>query len=310
MDELFLKELEKLAGSGRIRCGEPMALHTTFRVGGPADYFLVPRDGEEIAALRGLCQEKGIPVTVIGNGSNLLVRDGGIRGLVLALCGGMDGIEVCGDEIRAGAGVLLSRLAGQAAAQGLSGLEFASGIPGTLGGGIFMNAGAYGGELRTSLKWVRVLMPGGGEEEIPAGQMEMSYRRSRVQRTGEIVLSACFMLTPDEAGAIQARMRELNTRRREKQPLEHGSAGSTFKRPEGYFAGKLIEECGLRGFSVGDAQVSEKHCGFVVNRGRATAAEVLAVIAAVQERVLAVRGVKLEPEVRILGDTLEPGGNR
>lgn len=302
MEGSFREELEKIAGAGNVWQNESMALHTTFRIGGPADWFIVPQTVEQAAGALKLCRERNIPVTVIGNGSNLLVRDGGIRGAVLALCGGMKEIRITGTRVTADSGVLLSALSMTAARAGLAGLEFAAGIPGTLGGGITMNAGAYGGELKDTLVSATVLTGEGTLQTLSAEELELGYRTSRIQRTGEIVLSADFELTTAEPSALLSKIRELSERRREKQPLEYPSAGSTFKRPEGHFAGKLIEDAGLRGFTVGGAQVSEKHCGFLINRGGAVAADVLELIRQVQERVSSQFGVELEPEVRIIGE--------
>lgn len=322
MSEGFQKQLEEIAGARYVKVQEPMALHTTFRIGGPADYYVTPATAEQAAAVLRLCREEQMPAIIVGNGSNLLVRDRGIRGVVLAFGGSSGRRESAGAEgdrrlpdvpglyevriedrrVRAGAGVLLSTLAVRTAAAGLGGLEYAGGIPGTLGGGIFMNAGAYGGEMGNSLQEVLLLKPDGEFVTVPAAEMEFGYRTSRIQRSGEIILAAVFDLQPGEPAKLQTQIQELNARRREKQPLEYPSAGSTFRRPQGYFAGKLIQDAGLAGFRVGDAQVSEKHCGFVINRGEATAAQVLELISQVQERVQARFGVLLEPEVRIVGE--------
>ena len=260
-----------------------------------------------------------MPLTVIGNGSNLLVSDKGIRGVVMALEGSVAFREnraplperaswsfydffIKGTQVWAGAGIPLSALAVRTAAAGLSGLEYAGGIPGTLGGGIMMNAGAYGGELADCLKEVLLIRPDGELVLVAAADLELGYRASRMQQTGEIVAGACLQLSEGDAEQALARIREFNARRREKQPLEYPSAGSAFKRPEGYFAGKLIQEAGLSGFRIGDAQISEKHCGFLINRGAATAAQVRELIQEVQARVWNQAGVRLEPEIRLLGD--------
>jgi len=296
IDKLYL-----IAGSHQILENEPMSRHTTFRVGGPADVLFLPESEEQLVRGLAIARDAGIPCIVIGNGSNLVVRDGGIRGLVIALGEGMAAIARTGNTITAWAGASLARVAAYAQASGLSGLEFASGIPGTLGGGCAMNAGAYGGQLSDVLIDARVLLDG-EVKTLTVDEMQMGYRTSLPLREGGIVISTRFALTPDDPEAIAARMRELNARRRDKQPLNHPSAGSTFKRPEGYFAGALIEQSGLKGRRVGGAQVSEKHAGFIVNTGGATAADILALIAVVQDEVLARFGVHLETEVRILGE--------
>ncbi|MBE5809037.1 MAG: UDP-N-acetylmuramate dehydrogenase [Clostridiales bacterium] len=289
---------------GQIMFDEPMALHTTFRVGGPADVVAFPgSEGQLIAALDA-ARRFGAPAMVMGNGSNLLVRDGGVRGLVVILGERFARVDVDGRTLTAQAGATLARVAAAAQAAGLAGLEFASGIPGTLGGGCCMNAGAYGGQLSDALTEARVLMDG-AVRTLSQPEMEMGYRTTRPLREGGIVLGARFLLAPDDPEAIAGRMRELNARRREKQPLNYPSAGSTFKRPEGHFAGALIEQAGLKGCRVGGAQVSEKHAGFVINTGGATARDILDLMAHVADTVYARFGVRLEPEVRIVGEERE-----
>lgn len=275
--------------------------HTTFRVGGPADLMFFPRGVEELELALQAAGEAGVPVHLLGNGSNLLVRDSGLRGLTIVMGEGFAQIRVEGARVRAQAGAMLSRVSMAAQEAGLSGLEFAAGIPGTLGGGCAMNAGAYGGQLSDVLVEAEVLMDG-VRRSLSREEMQMGYRTTLPLRRGGIVLSACFALTPGDPQRILERMRELNARRREKQPLNLPSAGSTFKRPEGHFAGGLIEQCGLKGYRIGGAQVSEKHAGFVVNAGGASAADILALIEHIQRVVLARTGVRLEPEVRILGE--------
>lgn len=297
----LIEALHGIALPHQILEREPMSRHTTFRVGGPADVMFLPEGPEQVAAALAAARDAGVPAWVIGNGSNLLVRDGGLRGLVIALGEGMAAIARVEETVTAWAGASLARVAAYAQASGLSGLEFASGIPGTLGGGCAMNAGAYGGQLSDVLVDARVLLDG-GERTLTRDELQMGYRTSLPLREGGVVLSARFALTPDDPEAIAARMRELNARRREKQPLNYPSAGSTFKRPEGYFAGALIEQAGLKGRRVGGAQVSEKHAGFIVNTGDATAADILALIGTVQREVEARFGVRLETEVRILGE--------
>lgn len=297
----FERELGRLLPAEQIKREEPFSRHTTFRVGGPAEYFVTPAI-EQVPEVVALCREFDIPLTVIGNGSNLLVSDAGLRGAVLVFGKTASGIRILdGEDLAVQAGTLLSETANLAAKNGLSGMEFAAGIPGSLGGAVVMNAGAYGGEMKDILSAVRVLTTKGEIKVRPADELDLSYRHSRMMEEHEIVLEARLNLVQDSEVVIRARMDELKKKRLEKQPLEYPSAGSTFKRPRGYFAGKLIEEAGLRGFRVGDAQVSEKHCGFVINRGAATAAQILELMRCVQERVKENSGVDLEPEVRLLG---------
>ena len=293
--------LMRFAAPEQLLRDEPMAAHTTFRIGGPADWMFFPESEEQVVAAMDAARALGVPVLVLGNGSNLIVRDGGIRGLVIALGERMSEVRVDGNVVSAQAGASLKRVAATAQAAGLTGLEFASGIPGTLGGGCAMNAGAYGGQLSDSLVDARVLLDG-AVRTLTREEMQMGYRTTLPLRRGGIVLGARFALEPGDGAAILERMRELNARRREKQPLNFPSAGSVFKRPEGHFAGALIEQAGLKGASIGGAQVSPKHAGFIVNTGGATAADVLALIAYVQREVLRTSGVHLETEVRIIGE--------
>ena len=279
---------------------EPMKKHTTFRVGGPADLYVCPKK-QELPVILGLAKKKGLAVTVIGNGSNLLVGDKGYRGVILQIFKKMNQIRVEENKIYAGAGALLSKVAATALSESLTGFEFAGGIPGTLGGGVAMNAGAYGGEIKDCIVSAKVLTKEGERVVLKKEDLQLSYRNSVILQKGYLVLEATFSFAKGNPAEIQEEIKELNKRRREKQPLEYPSAGSTFKRPEGYFAGKLIEDAGLRGYRVGDAQVSEKHCGFVVNRGEATAKDVAQLISDVQNRVMDEFGVKLEPEVRMIG---------
>ena len=279
---------------------EPMKKHTTFRVGGPARCFIRPGSIEQCAALLTLAEAEHWPLLMLGNGSNLLSADEGIDMLVIHT-GRLDGLEQTGERsIRAGAGVSLARLSAFAQKEGLSGLEFAHGIPGSLGGGVCMNAGAYGGEMKQVLSAVTAWFPGEGVRRLPLEELDLGYRHSIFSSKQGAVLEAEFLLEPGDAGEIQAQTAELDRRRREKQPLEYPSAGSTFKRPEGHFAGALIEQCGLKGFRIGGAQVSEKHAGFVINTGDATCADVLAVIAHVQKTVREQTGVYLEPVVKLI----------
>ena len=296
----LLNILRKIAPD-RVLEGAPMSRYTTFRVGGPADALFLPASVEELQTALAAAKAEDIPVCLIGNGSNLIARDGGIRGLVIALGEPFSEVRVEGTQVWAQAGARLSAVAAAAQRAGLAGLEFASGIPGTLGGGCAMNAGAYGGELKDVLIWADVLLDG-ELQRLSRDEMEMGYRSTLPLRRGAVVLSACFELRQDDPEAIQERMRELANRRREKQPLNLPSAGSTFKRPEGHFAGALIEQCGLKGCRIGGAQVSEKHAGFIVNVENATAADILQLIGHVQAVVQAQTGVNLETEVRILGE--------
>ena len=280
---------------------EPMSNHTTFRIGGPADLFAVPDTMEQAAAIVRICREQNYPFYVIGNGSNLLVSDEGYRGLILQLYRNFSEITVEGEEITVQAGAMLSVIAKKALAHSLTGFEFASGIPGTIGGAAVMNAGAYGGEMKDVLVEVTVLTKENEVKVIPVQELQLSYRHSVIPQNEWIVLGAKLRLKKGEEAQIRARMEELKEQRVTKQPLEYPSAGSTFKRPEGYFAGKLIMDAGLRGYTVGGAQVAEKHGGCVVNRGGATAADVLQLMADVSDKVKEQFGVTLEPEVKMLG---------
>ena len=279
-----------------------MKNHTTFRVGGPADIFLTP-SAEELPAVLSVCREEQMPVTVIGNGSNLLVGDQGIRGVVICIGFGMRGIRVDGEKIFLEAGVTLAAVAQQAAKAGLTGLEFASGIPGTFGGAVVMNAGAYGGEMKDVIVSVRVISEDGEILTLSKEELDLSYRHSVIPERGYLVIDGELLLTREkDPDQITERMEELKKKRIEKQPLEYPSAGSTFKRPEGYFAGKLIMDAGLRGFSVGGAAVSDKHCGFVINKGNATAADICALMDEVTRIVKEKYAVTLEPEVKKVGE--------
>lgn len=297
----FYDEITTALPELQVLRDEPMSRHTTFRIGGPADYFVCP-DREQIAEVLAVAKKCGMAITVIGNGSNLLVGDKGIRGLVVEIGSAMNQIMVDKNHITAGAGVLLSQVAAKAAAAELGGMEFAAGIPGSVGGAVTMNAGAYGGEMKDILRTVTVLTPEGELKTLDVSEMDLSYRHSCVPEQQYIVLEAEIELGYKPEEEIRAQMEELRNKRIEKQPLEYPSAGSTFKRPEGYFAGKLIMDAGLRGYRVGDAQVSEKHCGFVINRKNASAQEVRQLMQDVQDKVKAQFGVMLEPEVKMLGE--------
>ena len=289
-------------GSDNVRLHEPMKKHTTFRIGGPADYYLCPHSTEELQKILQICRENKLEFFILGNGSNLLVSDKGYRGVVIQLWKNFSDIETEDNTITVKAGALLSKVAAEALEESLTGMEFASGIPGTMGGAVMMNAGAYGGEMKDIIREVTVLTREGELLTLSKEEMNFGYRTSVVKEKGYVVISAELQLRKGDREEIRKVMDELKERRVTKQPLDMPSAGSTLKRPEGYFAGKLIMDAGLRGFSVGGAQISEKHCGFVVNKGDATAADVLGLIGEVQKRVQEKFGVALEPEVKFLGE--------
>ena len=298
-------------GRGICRFGEPMAAHTTFRIGGPAEVYLVPGSEDGVTGIADLAAEtvrflraEGIRMQILGNGSNVLAADEGIEGVILHMEDkrSKTAYRTDGDTVFASvtAGTSFSGFARDACDRGLAGLEYATGIPGTVGGGIVMNAGAYGGEICDSLTEVTVLDRDGRKMILPAAELDLSYRHSNIPERGYLVVGATFALRGGDREEIRAKVLELSAKRREKQPLEYPSAGSTFKRPTGYFAGKLIQDAGLRGYTVGGAQVSEKHCGFVINRGGATAADVRTLIDDVRRIVFEQSGVMLEPEVKFL----------
>ncbi len=296
------QELCGILGEENVFTKEPMSRHTTFRAGGPADFFVTPEKEGQVRKTLFLLKEARVPCYIMGNGSNLLVGDRGYRGVILQICKKMNRIRIQDTVIQAQAGALLSKIAAEAQAKGLTGFEFASGIPGSLGGAVMMNAGAYGGEMKQVLTQAQVLNASGEIEDVLAEEMELGYRSSVFSRNGGVILSASIQLEPGDPPAIQSRMEELKFLRTSKQPLEYPSAGSTFKRPEGYFAGKLIQDAGLRGFQVGGAQVSEKHCGFVINKDQATAMDIRSLMEQVSEKVYAQFGVRLEPEVKLIGE--------
>ena len=298
--------LAECAGENQVFCMEPMSRHTTFRIGGPADWFVVPQNAEQLQAAVSACRRENLPFFILGNGSNLLVSDAGYHGVVIQIYKNMEKISVDGTKVRAEAGALLSALAASARDAELTGMEFASGIPGTLGGAVTMNAGAYGGEMKDILKNVTVLDTENRIRKLDVSELGLGYRTSLVKKENWIVLEAELELMPGDVSAITARMEELREMRTSKQPLNYPSAGSTFKRPEGYFAGKLIMDAGLAGASVNDAQISEKHCGFLINRGTATAEDVWKLMEKVRKAVFDQFGVVLEPEVRLLGAFPEP----
>ena len=291
-----------IVGEENVHTDEPMSRHTTFRIGGNADYFVKPGNADEVAAVIAVCREYNIPYFILGNGSNLLVSDDGYRGMIINIMDNMDSVTVDGRIITAQAGAMLVRVSVMARDNALTGLEFASGIQGTIGGAVYMNAGAYGGEMKNVVKTVRAIDEYGRIYELDSEKMDFSYRHSIVEERKLIVLEVTLELEHGSREAIDDRMKELAEARRSKQPLEYPSAGSTFKRPEGYFAGKLIMDAGLRGYSVGGAQVAEKHCGFVINKGGATASDVVELIRDVQHDVDDKFGVTLEPEVKMLGE--------
>ena len=301
MNEGIINAIEQIVSASNVLENEPMSRHTTFRTGGPASLFIRPDNKEQLVEVMALIKKLGTEFFVLGNGSNLLVSDKGFDGVVISLSK-MNDIHLEGDkDIYAEAGAMNSQIAAFARDNGLKNFEFAAGIPGTIGGAMIMNAGAYGGEMKLVTRSVTVLSPEGEIMVLDNASMEFGYRSSAIKGRGYIVISVLLSLEKGDKETITQNMQELAAKRREKQPLEFPSAGSTFKRPEGYFAGKLIEDAGLRGFSVGDAAVSEKHCGFVINKGNATSAEVYELICEVRKRVYKNSGVTLEPEVIMLG---------
>ena len=297
------KELKEAAGKSEVLTQEMLSGHTTFRVGGPADYFVAVKDTQAVQNVTALCISKQIPYYILGNGSNILAGDGGYRGVIIQFGKEMSDIEVLEDgTIRAQAGALMAKIANAAYEKALGGFEFAAGIPGSIGGAMVMNAGAYGGEMKDVVNSVTVLTKENEIRVLTNKEMEFGYRTSAVAKNGYIVLEVELKLHEASREEIKEKMDDLKNRRITKQPLEFPSAGSTFKRPEGNFAGKLIEEAGLRGFRVGGAQVSEKHCGFVINREKATAKDVTELMNEVIKRVKENSGIELEPEVKRLGE--------
>lgn len=301
ISEAVIRALEKFVPRGDICLQEPMQKHTTFRIGGPADCFVQIENKEQLIRLQRYLKQLGMPFFILGNGSNLLVSDKGYQGIVLQIGQKMSKIEVNGNVITAQAGAAMSQVARAALEHGLAGLEFASGIPGTIGGGVVMNAGAYDGELSGVVTQVNVVNSEGECMELENDSMEFGYRTSSIRNNSFTVTEVILKLEEGDREQIRAKMEELAARRREKQPLEYPSAGSTFKRPRGNFAGKLIMDAGLRGFRIGGAKVSEKHCGFIVNTGNATAEDVRDVISEVREQVKERFHVDLEPEILFLG---------
>lgn len=306
----FYGKLLNIVGKDRVLRDEPLCLHTTLKIGGPADFLVKPESEEELGALLRLCKEENMPRFLLGNGSNLLVSDAGYRGVVIKLWRPEEAVyvqELNSDTdglttVRILAGTMLSRAAMAVANMGLQGFAFAAGIPGTLGGAVVMNAGAYGGEIKDCIVSARVMDSDGALTELSKDALQLGYRTSILQSEDLILLDADFQFSSADKDTILEEIEDLNRRRREKQPLEYPSAGSTFKRPQGYFAGKLIMDAGLAGYRVGDAQVSAKHCGFVINCGKASAADFYRLMQDVTAKVKEKFGVTLEPEVRLLGE--------
>lgn len=302
MIKSILSQLETFMDKESLLIDEPMKNHTSFKVGGPVDLMIIPKTEDEIVNILKLLTSQKLPFYIMGNGSNLLVSDKGFSGVVIKLYDNYNDFSVDEDIITAKSGILLSKLAKVALRHNLGGFEFASGIPGTLGGAVTMNAGAYGGEMKDVLISAHVVDRQGNISEIVNGNLELAYRTSSIQKRDLIVLSAKVQLKKAPYEEIKSKMDELDYKRKDKQPLEWPSAGSTFKRPEGHFAGKLIQDCDLRGYSIGGAQVSEKHCGFIINKGGATASDIFDLITHVQERVFEKFGIRLDTEVKKLGE--------
>ena len=300
MNKSLENRLKIIAGDSNVRCDEPMSSHCTFRAGGTAKYYVIPDEYTKVRDVLRLCVEENIPYYVIGNGSNLLVQDDGFDGVIIEIDSALAEIEINGNEIVAKAGAKLSKIAVKALNESLTGFEFAHGIPGNLGGAVTMNAGAYGGEMKDVLKWVKVLDNNGEMKTLKAEELELGYRTSIIVKEKMIVLEACIELHEGNRDETEMHMKELMAKRKEKQPLEYPSAGSTFKRPEGYFAGKLIQDAGLKGYRVGGAMVSEKHSGFVINYDNATATDIINLMKDVRKKVYEEFQVTLEPEVKIL----------
>lgn len=299
--ENFLSDIRQYLSPEDVQTEEPMSRHTSFQVGGPAKYFLVPKNSDRLAEILKLCRQYELPWMILGKGSNLLISDKGYPGVVIDTSE-WKRVQVQGSVLYADAGVTLAALSRAACEASLAGLEFAAGIPGTVGGGLVMNAGAYGGEMKQVVKRATVLEPDGRVHTMTAEELELSYRHSCIPERELVVLAAEFSLSAGDRQQIRQQIQELNRRRREKQPLEYPSAGSTFKRPEGYFAGKLIQDAGLAGFQVGGAAVSKKHCGFVINQDHATASDIWELCRQVKSRVKEQFGVTLELEVKTIGE--------
>jgi len=300
--EKYIKLLGNIAGEENVKADEPMKKHTSFKIGGPADFLVTPCSVQSLCEVIKLCKKENLPIFIMGNGTNLLVSDKGIRGVVVKIYDNLNRYIVKDNFIEAYGGILLSKLSDIALENELTGLEFASGIPGTLGGAVAMNAGAYGGEMKDVVVETEFIDKDGNLKVIRGEEHQFGYRTSFIQKQSAVAVKSVIRLRKGERAAIKALIDDLTVRRQDKQPLEMPSAGSVFKRPEGYFAGKLIEECGLRGYSIGGAQVSEKHCGFIVNKGNATSKDVLDLIRHIQKTVKDKFGVELNTEVKIVGD--------
>lgn len=304
----LVEELNNIMGQENVYEKEPMKNHTTFRIGGPADILVCPETDSSLIEGIQLCRSRKVPFYIIGNGSNLLVGDKGFRGVIFKICKNMNAVTMEESDtdrklyVKSGAGAMLAKLAKEVSAAGYTGFEFATGIPGTLGGAVAMNAGAYGGEMKQIIRSARIVDPSGDIRELALDELELGYRKSRIQAEHLIVLSVSMEFQKGDVQAILQKVDELSQQRKEKQPLEYPSAGSTFKRPEGYFAGKLIQDAGLKGYRIGDAMVSDKHSGFVVNVGEATAVQVRQLMHDVDEKVYEQFHVHLEPEVRCIGE--------
>lgn len=298
----LLAEVLKEKMPGRVYCSEPMSRHTSFKIGGPADVLVQPENSEGLAFALAAAKDYEVPVTILGNGSNVLVRDKGIRGLVIKLGNALKSFRREGNRLFFGSGYSLALASRKAWECGLSGMEFAVGIPGSIGGAVYMNAGAYNGEMKGVVESVAVMDMNGREFVLTAADLQFGYRKTSLQESGYIITEVCLNMQPGDKDAIKAMMDDFSSRRISKQPLEMPSAGSMFKRPPGYFAGTLIEEAGLKGYKVGGAQVSPKHAGFVVNCGNATAADVLQLIADVRRVIMEKAGVELHPEVLVIGE--------
>lgn len=301
MSDEIVTRLINITGKDNVRINEPMKNHTTFKIGGPAQYYVTPESVTQIQEVVSLCKDKNIPLHVIGNGSNILVGDDGVDGVVLALFNTFSDYEIKDNVITAQAGMSLIKLAVIALREGLTGLEFASGIPGSVGGAVYMNAGAYDGQMKDVVTSVTVLDEAGNIRILSRDELDMGYRTSAVAKHNMIVLQVIIELKAGDKEQIKDRMNQLSELRKQKQPLEYPSAGSTFKRPEGYFAGKLIADAGLKGYSIGGAAVSEKHAGFVVNMGGATAKDVVELTDYIKKRIIEQFGVTLELEIKKIG---------
>ena len=306
METAMIKQkTENIVDRAFVRENEPMAAHTSFKAGGRADLFVEPQNGEQLRKVLQLYNKENVKYMVLGNGSNVLVRDGGYRGVIVRIGEAFSSIKREENRIICGSGALMSAAARFAASEGLAGLEFASGIPGSIGGAVFMNAGAYGGEIAQVLSSARLISKDGNREfNMTADELQMGYRHSVLHETGDVTVEAVFELQPADINEIKANIADFTERRNSKQPVNYPSAGSFFKRPEGYFAGKLIQDAGFKGLSVGGAQVSELHSGFIINKGNAAASDILQLMEIVQAGVYDKFGVKLEPEVRIIGEEL------